>query len=32
MVEQVGAVVRDEGLSPLTKPEYPAVMVGTVPP
>ena len=32
VVEHVGFVVRDEAVSPLTKPEYPAVMVGTAPP
>jgi hypothetical protein len=32
VVEHVGAVVRDAAVSPFTKPEYEAVMVGTVPP
>ena len=32
MVEHVGWVVSDEAESPLTKPEYAGVIVGTVPP
>ena len=31
-VVQVGFVVSDEGVSPLTRPEYPATTFGTVPP
>ncbi len=31
-VEQVGFVVSEDEESPLTKPEYAAVIVGTVPP
>ncbi len=32
VVEQSGGVVSDEAVSPLTKPAYPAVMLGTDPP
>ncbi len=31
-VEQLGGVVSEDALSPLTKPEYEAVMAGTFPP
>jgi hypothetical protein len=32
VVEHVGAVVSEDPVSPFTRPEYDAVMLGTVPP